>query len=156
MPPFAGNAVGASENALPDGDAAADASAENHAEDHFCPLAGAVDGFRKGKAVGVVGQANIALQQRLQILAQPLADQAGRVGVLDPPVNGRFGAGRPDADAAALAKLAFRRFDQLADRPQRTVVIALRCRTAPPQQDPARAVERDQFNLAAAKVYPNP
>jgi hypothetical protein len=41
----------------------------------------------------------------------------------------------------------------LADRPERAPVIALRRRTAPPQQDAAGVVERDELDLAAAKVY---
>ena len=96
-------------------DAAADAGAEDDPENDLGAVPGAIDGFGKGKAVGIVGQADFALQQSFEVGAQRAADQAGRVGVLDPPVRQRFGAGNADADRAAPAQLGFRRRDQSTD-----------------------------------------
>jgi len=103
VPPFAGNGIGADQHLLADYDAAADTGAENDAEHGLGVAAAAVDGFRQGKAVGVVGQSHLALEQGLQVAAQGLADQAGGVGVLDAPADRGNGAGDANAQGARLA-----------------------------------------------------
>ena len=156
VPPLAGDPVGAGQRLPAQDDAAADAGAENDAENDFGALPGAVDRFREREAVGVVGQAHFALQQRLQVAAQRLAVQAGRVGVLDAAVQRRFGARRADADAAAPSEFAFRRFDEAGDRVQRRQIVALRRRHAPAQEFAAGAAfglfERDDLDLRAAEI----
>ena len=87
MPPLASNRVGAGQNPAIDDNAAADAGAENDAEDAGRSGGSAIDGFGKSETVGIVGQPHFALQHGLQVAAQGLADQAGRVGVLDQPAG---------------------------------------------------------------------
>ncbi len=108
VPPFAGDGVGASHQLPVHDDAATDAGAENDPEDNFGAPAGAVGRLGEGKAVGIVGEADLALEQRFQIVAQRPADQAGRIGVLDRATGPCFGARNADAERSVLPQFGFR------------------------------------------------
>jgi len=103
MPPFAGNGVGPGQQAAVNDYAAAHAGAENHPEYTGGPRACAIAGLGQGKTVGVIGQANGALQTLLKVAGKVLADQAGGVGVLNASVIGRARAGDADAHTALHA-----------------------------------------------------
>jgi hypothetical protein len=135
-----------------DDDAAADAGAENHSKDDLGMAPGAVAGFGKREAVGIVGQPQLAPQERLEVAAQRLADQAGRVGVLDPPVGQRLRPGNADADRPAPAELILERGDQRGDRPQGCGIVSLRRRDTAAQQLAPVASEGDGLDLRAAEV----
>lgn len=83
MAPFAGNAIGSVQHLAINDDTAAYAGTENNAEDTVFASRRTVAGFGQRKAVGVVGQPHFALEQCLQVAFQRLADQAGRIGILD-------------------------------------------------------------------------
>ena len=150
--PFTGDAVEAAEHAAVGDDAAADARAENDTEHDAGVSTGAVHGFGKGEAVGIVFDADFTLQLRLQILAQRVADQAGRIGVLDRAVAQGFGARNTEADAAALPEFVFDGFDERGDGADGRLIIALRCRSAATQQFPTGGIERDDLDFCATEV----
>jgi hypothetical protein len=173
MPPFTGDGIGAGQYLAVDDDAAAHTRAENHAEHHRCTRTRAIGRFGQREAVGIVGDAHFALQQCFQIAFERLADQTGRVGILDQAAAARFGAGDANADtrhrtasavrvdtvpsAAALGHNSlFCRSDQVGHHLQRRFVIALRRRHALAQQHFATIAQRDDFDLAAAEVDANP
>ena len=83
MSPFAGDGIGAREDVAAKDDSATAPGAENDSEDNLGIAAGAVAGFGKREAVGIVGQADLTLQERLEVGAQRLPNQTRRVGVLD-------------------------------------------------------------------------
>jgi hypothetical protein len=66
----------------------------------------------RAKAVGVVGEAHFALQYRLQVALQRLADQAGGIGILDQAGDPRLGSGDAHAHRAAGADFLFGALDQ--------------------------------------------
>lgn len=156
VPPLAGNAVAAAHHLPVDDDPAADPGTEDDAEDIVGAGSGPVDRFGKGKAVGVVGQPDFALQNRLQVAAQRLADQAGGIGVLDQAAGLRFGARNADPDAAALPELLFAVFHKAGDRHHGRQVITMRGGDAPPQQRLARVVQRDDLDLASTEIDADP
>jgi len=71
-------------------DSATDPSPENDPKDNLRLPASAIASFGKREAVGIVGQADLALQEGFEVGAKRLADQASRVGILDMPVGKRF------------------------------------------------------------------
>lgn len=109
--PFAGDAVRPADQATVDDQATADAGTQNDPEHTARAATGAVAGLGKGEAVGVVRQPHRARKELLQICLQILADQADRVGILDPSMVGRACSRDADADAAILTKLALGDFD---------------------------------------------
>ena len=72
---------------------------------HLSTLPRAVNRLRQRKTVRVVGDSYLALQQRLQIAAQRLVDQACRIGILDATGRCRFGSRYAQPDAAAREAL---------------------------------------------------
>ena len=61
--------------------AATDTGAHDHAEHDSVALTRAIDGFGEGKAVGIVGDADLASEQALQILFDWFAVEADGVGI---------------------------------------------------------------------------
>ncbi len=117
--PFAGDRVGADQQAAADDDAAADPGAENRAEYGVEPGRRAVDRLGQGKAVRVVREANLALQCGLDIAGQLAADQPRRVGVLDLAGRGDDRSWNTDPDRGAGCDLVFERRDETGDRRRR-------------------------------------
>ncbi len=152
VPPLAGDGIGAGEHLAVDDDAAADAGAEDHAEHRLRAGAGTIDGFRQRETVGIVGEAHVASQRRFEVALERLADQAGRVGVLDQARDARFGTRYADAHRSASADSFFSRSDQFDHRSQCRGVVTLRRRHALAQQDVAIVAEDDDLDLAAAEV----
>ena len=114
--------------------------------------AGTIDGFRQRETVGIVGEAHVAPQRRFEVALERLADQAGRVGVLDQARDARFGTRYADAHRSASTDSFFSRSDQFDHRSQCRGVVALRRRHALAQQDVAIVAEDDDLDLAAAEV----
>ena len=101
--PFAGQPVGALQDAAMHGNARAGAGAQDRREDHLGACAGAVGGFRQRQAVGVVGQPHRLPDRRLDIGLQGPAVQAGRVAVLHAAI-GPAGARRAQAHGDGQAR----------------------------------------------------
>jgi hypothetical protein len=150
--PFTGDGIGAAQGPAVDHDAAADAGAEDHAEHHGGTGTGAIDGFRQGKAVGVVGEAHFALQYGLQVALQRLADQAGGIGILDQAGDARLGARDTHAHRGTGADFLFGALDQSGHGHHGGHVIALRRGDAFAQHDGTIVAEAGDFDFAAAKV----
>lgn len=150
--PFAGDGVGTADQPAAHDEAATDAGADDHGEHHLRARAGAIRGFGHREAVGVVRQAQRPLQQRLQVLLQRLAVEAGGVGVADQAGDRRQRAGRADADAGPEADGALGVLNQAHDRPQRGLVVTLRRRHAASEAFTTVLVERDQLDLGATQV----
>src|SRR5712664_1458968 len=105
MSPFAGDRVRTGKQLSIHDDSTADASAEDHAEHHSRAPPRPVHRLRQREAVGVVFQTDLSLQGLLQVLLETLADQPGRVGVLDQPGHPGQRAWHADPDTAPLARL---------------------------------------------------
>ena len=121
--PFSRNRIGAGENPLPDGDAAADPGAENDAEDVIHPGPRTIGRFRQGKAIGVVGQADRAVERGLEIILQRPPDQAGGIGILDHAGAWGNGSRHANPDGCRLADLALDLGDETPDRLDRSAIV---------------------------------
>ena len=153
MAPFAGHGVQPGDGPAVQGDAAADAGAQDHPEHHGGALGGAVGGFGQGKTVGVVGQAHGPAQGGFQVPVERMADQPGRIGILD-QAGGR-GEGAGDADADMRDRRTCRRLqaiDQAANGFNGGVVVALWRGNAAARGDRPGVVQHQAFDLGAAKV----
>src|SRR5205085_5205139 len=115
VPPLAGDRVGADKDAAADNDAAAASGADDHAEDDRRAGGRAVGCLRQRETVRVVGKADRPLEQPRQILAERLADQPGRIRVLDEAARRRDRAGNADPDGPALAGVALNLAHETAD-----------------------------------------
>jgi hypothetical protein len=93
-----------------DDDAAADAGAENHSKDDL-GIGARAPSLASESAKQLASLASRSSRRRSvsKVAAQRLADQAGRVGVLDPPVGQRLRPGNADADRPAPAELILER-----------------------------------------------
>ena len=87
MSPFAADGIGTGQQPAVHDDATADAGAENNSEYDRRAPPGPIDGFLKGKTIGVVGQSYLALEQRLQVVLQGLTVQALGVGIAQQAVS---------------------------------------------------------------------
>ncbi len=103
MAEFAGEAVAAFEDGAVDDDAAAAAGAEDDAEDDFTTGGGAIGGFGEGEAVGIVGDADFAVKEGLEVLIEGVAVQRDGVGIFNEAGGGADAAGDADADGGAGA-----------------------------------------------------
>src|SRR5688572_12020997 len=147
MPPLAGNRVGAANDLSVHHDAPANPGAQDHAEDHCRPLARAVHRFGKREAIGVVLQPDRPAERGFQVAAQRLADEPGRVGVLDQAGGLRFRSGDSDPDGA-LPGVAHKR----PNRSDGGRVIAARGGNALTKHFAPVAVERYRLDLRAAEI----
>ena len=95
MPPLAGNAVGADEHLPANDNTAADAGAEDDAEHRLGAGPYTVGGFRQHKTVGVVGEADFALQHRLQVALQGWPMRQVELAFLIRPVSADSVPGMP-------------------------------------------------------------
>jgi hypothetical protein len=139
------------------GDARADAGAQDRREHHLGPRAGPIGGLAQRQAVGIVLEPDRTRQQRLQILAQRLADEHGRIGVAHPPGHWRQAAGYAHAQRqAGGAQVCFGPRHQTGDRAQRSGVIPLRRGAALAQQQRALRVHGGDPDLGAAQVDAQP
>jgi len=123
MAPLAGNTVCASEALSLHHDPAADARSENDAEHHIGSGAGPIGGFRDRETVRVVHQTHWPRQTSLEIAAERIADEPRRVGVFHESL-GRECAGNAHAHRATFRDRAFDRVDEIADRLDRTTIVA--------------------------------
>ena len=152
VPPLARDGVGAGEGAAVHDDAAARAGAQDDAEDDARPRPGAVTRLGEREAVRVVREAEGAVEEALEILAERAAVEPDAVGVLDEAGGGRERSRHPDADPRRLAALALEPLDQRGDRGQgRRVAVAGRRDAAAAALAPV-PVERDGLDLRAAEV----
>ena len=87
-------------------DAAAAAGAEDDAEDHAEPGAGAVGRLAEGEAVGVVLDPDLAFERLAHVVVEAMAVQGDGVGVLDQAGGGADDTGDADADGAGDAEAA--------------------------------------------------
>src|SRR5688572_15351432 len=147
MPPLAADGVCAANDLSVDHDAAAHTGAEDHAEHHRGALPRTIDRLREREAIRVVFQPDRSAQCFLEILSERLADQPGRVRVLDQAGRARLRAGNADTDGA-LPDFLHQRFDP-RDSPR---VIAARRGNPPAENFAPRAIERERFDLRAAEV----
>src|SRR5207237_6087839 len=99
--PLAGDVLGPDPDAALVHDAAADAGAEDHPEDHRTPLPRPGSGLGEREAVGVVLEKHPQTEAAFQIGLQRPAVEARGVGVLERAVACRERARRPDADDVA-------------------------------------------------------
>ena len=109
VPPFARDRVGTLEHAPVHDDAGADAGAEDRAEDHAGALARAVGRLRQREAVGVVGDADLAVERGLEVALDRLAVEAHGVRATQEAGRARDRARRADADHAARRPARARR-----------------------------------------------
>lgn len=98
MAPLAGNPVGSFPYLAIDAEPAAAAGPHDHSENQAIPAARAVAALRQGEAVGIVPNPCRTGEKLLKVVFKWVADEAGRIGVLD-ETGGRIeGAGDADPD----------------------------------------------------------
>jgi hypothetical protein len=136
-------------------DSATDPSPENDPKDNLRLPASAIASFGKREAVGIVGQADLALQEGFEVGAKRLADQASRVGILDMPVGKRFRPRDANADSPASTDFLFSAADQPGHCPQCRGVVSLRCGNAAAPDLLTTGFESDDLDFCAAQVYAN-
>jgi len=151
--PFAGYAIGSVDDSPVHDQAAADSRPQDHAEDDGRSLTRAIDRLGKGKAIGVVGNANLALQTCAQVAEQVAPVEAGRIGVLHRARVARDRAGCAQAKVRERSEFTLGGSHELFDRIQRLLIVALRSRDSVPiDEAPVLAQNRD-FDFRAPKVY---
>lgn len=156
MSPFAGDGVGADARLPRDRHPATNTSTENDAEHHTGIRTGAVDGFRYGKAVCIVGDSHRPAEEGFQITIQRTAVQPRGVGVLDQPRRRRDGPGNANTDAASASNLLLDRTDQRRDHLQRRGIVAAWCRHAQTELFRTASRESDSFDFGPADVDSDP
>src|SRR5688572_30020016 len=147
MPPLAGDGVGAADDLSVHHDSPANPRAEDHPEHHGRALPRTVHCFGEREAIGVVLQPHRPPERRFEVLAQRLADEPGRVRVLDQPGGVRFGSGDSDTDGA-LPGLAHERLD----RSDGGRVIAPRRGNALAKDLAPGAIQRNPLDFCAAEI----
>jgi hypothetical protein len=98
--PLAADAAGTVDERAVEDEPAAATRADDHAEHRARAGARAIDGFREGKAVGIVGEADRPAELRLEIALEWPAIEPCGVGVLHEPTRRRQRSRHADADAA--------------------------------------------------------
>ncbi len=150
--PFAGDGVGAGQQSTIDGDAAADTGAEDHPENHLRPRGGAIDRFRQGETVGVVGQSHRSFQDGFQVPLQVLADQTGGVGIFDAPGGRRQSAGNTDANGATATAMTAELAHQLADGRHCGAIIPLGSGQTAAVEDGTIISQDRPFNFGSTQI----
>tara|TARA_R100000322_G_scaffold157868_1_gene117956 strand:- start:15168 stop:15872 length:705 start_codon:yes stop_codon:yes gene_type:complete len=153
MPPFAGNGVGPGEERAVDGDAAADARAEDDAEDGGCARRRAIGCFGEGETIGIVCEADLAPECGFEIFSEGMADEPGAVRVFHEAGGGRDCARHTDADSTLLSGFGFEGGNEIANGGDGGGIVAARRGHALARALIAAFVEGDGFNLCAAEVY---
>ena len=98
MPPFAGKAAGAGDDAAVDDDAAADPGAEDGAEDDTVAATGSLAGFGQRETVCIIGDEHRAAELCHKVGREPSAIDAGDIGAGDAAVGRIDHAGDRDGD----------------------------------------------------------
>ena len=150
--PLAADRVGADPDAAAMDDAAADAGAQDHAEDHRRAGAGAVARLGEREAVGVVLEPHLAAERIAEIAPERHADELRRVGVLDQAGGRRHRARHADAHRAAAADACLEALDHLTHGQHRGAVVARRRGDAQARQLAARGIDGDRLDLGAAEI----
>src|SRR5450759_14460 len=152
MTPLSRNRIRASEDFPMRNDTAADARAEDHAKHHFRACRCAVGGLGKREAVGIVGEPHFALQERLQVEPQRLANQPGRVCILDQACRTRFRAWNADADRTPLSQFVFGCVDKAGHRLHCVPVVVPGRRHTAAQEFRTVVRQRDDLDLGATQI----
>jgi hypothetical protein len=91
-----------------------------------------------------------------EVAVEGLADEPGRVRVLDEAGHRRDGARHADADRAAAAGLRFEGVHEARDRPDGGLIVAGRARNASLRRFRPVGGERYSFDLRSAEVDADP
>jgi hypothetical protein len=153
MPPFAADPPRSIHDAPLHDKAASATCPEDDAEDPPRTGTRTIDGFRKGKAVRVVGEPEAGAELRLEIGGESPAIEPCRIGVLDQPSPRRDGTGNSNSDICARnAGFAFEISDYIGESGERGVIIVAR-RWAPLfRENAASRVHGNGGDLGTAEV----
>ena len=154
--PFARDRIRSVEHLAPHDDTGADAGADDDAEDDRCARRGPVRRLGQRKAVGIVGDANLAPERRLEIAPDRLPVEAHRIRAAQQARGARDRSGRADADRPSHAEVVLGRGDKAGERLDRRTIIVPRRRHPPPQELTAVPVERNDLDLGAAEIDAEP
>ena len=132
-------------------DAAAAAGAEDDPEHDSIAGAGTVGGLAEGEAVGVVLDADLAVQAFADVVVEAVAVQGDGVGALDQAGGGADDARDADADCGGDAEAGFAVANQGGDGAERVGVAGGRGDAVTEDLRAGRA-EGDDFDLGAAEV----
>ena len=156
MAPLTGDRIGAGKRASMDGDASADAGAQDHPEDHRRVAAGAVHRLGHGETIRIVFYADRPRQCGFQIPLERLADQPCGIGVFDQTRCSGQGAGNANTDTAVPPDLPFRPEHQITNRPHRMFMDVLRCGHSFSMYLGSLGSDYDALDLGAAEINPDP
>src|SRR5260221_7928929 len=141
--PLAGNGVGTVENFAAHDNAGAHSGPKDRAKDDAGALPRAIDRLRQREAVGIIGPAYLAFEQRFEIGLDRPSIETDRVRAAQQPGRDRQRARRAKADAAASLELRFGVAHQGVDLAQRRNIIVAGSGDAPAQQLPTDFIERN-------------
>ena len=115
-------------------------------------LARAVGGLRDGEAVGVVGDADGAVERGGKVVDQRMAVEPGGIGVLDQAIGGADAAGNSGPNGPAPAGLPLQLVDERGHGGDAGAVVAAGRIDAQAGELVAGVVEGERFDLGAAEV----
>jgi len=133
--------------------AAANTGTHDYTENHSKIFSCAIECFTQRKTVGVIGNAQRALQQHLQIFPQRLPVQTGRIGILHTACDRRNGARRADTHGALCPRFGFKISHQLRNIAQNGSIARRlsRCH-AFSQQLGAVMIQHHAFYFASTQI----
>lgn len=152
--PFAADGLGAGPDVAVDDESAAAPGAHDDAEDHAVAAGGPVEGFGEGEAVGVVFDAEGALDEAFEVVMERVAVEAEGVGVFEEAGVGGEGAGGSDAEgvfggASFVEDVAVEGGDAFEDG---RISLFGQGGDAAADEDVAVGIEDCAFDLGAAEV----
>ena len=100
VPPLPCDTIGATDRLAAYHDPATGTGADNHAEHHSCTGRRSIGRLRQRKTISIIGKAQGAAQQRLEVPLHRLAVQADGIGVPDAPAGTGKAARHADTDTA--------------------------------------------------------
>ena len=156
VPPLSGDPVRSHLDLPTDHQASTHPGSEDHPEHGTGAVPGAGDRFGESKAVGVIGQADLPTERRLQITIQRRSVEHHRVRVTQQSGERGDRTGRPDPHSADGPRLRLHLADQPDDGVQCCAVIAGRGGNPPPNQYGALIVESHRLDLGTAEVHTYP
>ena len=135
------------------GNSAAATCPQDHRKDNVLARARAVGRFGNRQAVSVIGAAHFAPQRAAQVLVEGLSVQPRGVGIFHQAGLSGNSPGNAQADGGAPSEFFLDFLCSLRYGPYRAVIVVPRRSDAVAMQFPAVSLERDEFDLGAAKIH---
>ena len=156
MAPFPGDRVRPRQDGAVDDQAGTGSGADDGGEHDTGAGGGAIDGLGQCEAVGVIGDANGAVERGGQVEVQRLADQERGICVFDDPCGGRDGAGYGNPDRTPCSDRRLHGRHQPSDRIDGRGIVARRCGNAAACPDATVVADGNGLDFGAAEIDADP